>query len=104
MKAKNVKQVLEAARWILENVGWGTMYYGQTQMGMPLAMGQVHCDTKCACATGAIWMVEAKEELKNQAEDLLKEEVGTHVPFWNDARGRTKEEVIDVFTRVINKL
>lgn len=56
------------------------------------------------CALGAVWSVCGSlggfntEEL----ERAIKSEIDGSIPNWNDAKGRTKEEVIAVFERIAN--
>ena len=103
MEAKTVKETLIAARWILENVGWGTEYFAETESGEPLNLGEVKPKIVCACAIGAIYLVEADDIFKWEAETLLSKEVGEYIPTWNDAPGRTKKEVLTAFDKAIEK-
>lgn len=102
-KAKTVKEVLVAARWMLENVGWCQGEYQkdrEDKYGVPVAF----------CSTGAIYGVdkEGSPSQKDYIEDLaishLMDEIsGGSVITWNDKPERTKEEVLAAFDRAIKK-
>lgn len=46
-----------------------------------------------ACALYATWRVTRGTLMYDLAYDRLKTHIGAPVAYWNDARGRTKEEV-----------
>lgn len=110
-KAKSVKEVLIAARWIIDNVGWCQLSYFQTKNGDRLSWSVIrdlltNSDIRAVCAIGAIQLVDTDtdvELLQFDAENLLNEMVGCHVVFWNDDASRTKQEVLDLYDRAIER-
>jgi len=91
MKAKTVKQVLEAARWMLENVGWVKYQYVAKVNGKYVGL----------CAFGALEMVEAENNHLVQAQDRLREEMDGSIIRFNDRPDITKRMVINAFKRAI---
>jgi hypothetical protein len=86
-KAETVKEVLIAARWILENVGWrqlGRINYPRDYTGP-------------RCAVAAILSVETLDGLHDKARACLPGDIVSI----ND-RG-TKEQVFAVFDKAIAK-
>lgn len=84
-KAETVKEVLIAARWILENVGWRQL-------------GWINCPrdyTGPRCAIAAIRSVETLDGLHDKARDCLPGDI----VFINDYG--TKAEIIAIFDEVI---
>ena len=106
MKAKTVKEVLIAAKWILENVGWCQKAYVTTKddkLGFDPDGSAAIGDVKAACALGSIYMVQSdNHDLRPGAVDVLQNEV-INITNWNDDPARTKQEVLDMFTRAIEK-
>lgn len=108
MKATTVKEVLTAARWIIDNVGWCQKYYYKTKAGLGRFDVSSATDVDCACSIGAIYLTEASPVLQNQALDMFDSTLNdvSGVPFiatWNDKRDRTKEEVLAVFDKAIKR-
>lgn len=99
-QVKTVKEVLIAAKWILENVGWCKGAYAKDKFGDWLVPGEPH-EVTCACSSGAIYLVEAPRKLQESAIFLLGTIVNSHVPTWNDLFSRTKEEVLQAFNKAI---
>lgn len=94
MKAKNTKEILTAAKWILENVGWiqGNFYKmdptGNKYVGF--------------CAVGALQQVEHDIDYGcDKAMNCLVEVIGVSLVYFNDAQGRTKEQVLAAFDTAI---
>lgn len=60
------------------------------------------------CALGAIWAVRGTYETQDDAErELCKtidREYAYSIAEWNDKPGRTKEEVLDLYDRTINRV
>lgn len=109
MKAKTVKEVLVAGRWILENVGWCQLSFYQTkskEKRFDVQNASTHGDVGCACAVGSIYLVDVKDEsLHEQAVRVLQDLLGDNsVAAWNDNPYRTKKEVVDLFTKGIKKV
>lgn len=111
MKAKTVKEVLVAARWIIENVGWCQWHFAKSGdkevwMGRRTTIEKAAQEAgvskvDCFCALGAINAVEADYDLKRSAAVVIDNHTGGSVSTWNDTDGRTKEEVLDLFDRAI---
>lgn len=105
MEAKSVKEILIAAKWIIENVGWCQGSYALTKDNNRIfSVEEAYAagDICAACSTGSIMLTEASEQLKNDAERILRLQVPDHkIVDWNDAPGRTREEVLAVFDRAI---
>jgi hypothetical protein len=101
-QAKTVREVLIAARWIQERLGWcqksGYLFDGRYRADRAHSCSPpTHC-----CAWGAIELVQAKRLLLSAAADEMKEAVRSgDLPEWNDTPGRTKAEVLAAFDRAI---
>lgn len=96
-QATTVKEVLKAARWIIDNVGWCQGYYRKNAQGQ-----DVYDDSQaaCFCSVGALLAVEtSNQNLTTIAENLLNKDVVT----WNDTPGRTKEEILKGFDLAIQR-
>lgn len=96
-KAKNVREVLLAARWMLKHVGWqrGEFASFDPVSGRPVAF----------CAIGALMRVEKENpEDYSRALSELFLHIGCRIPTWNDTPGRTKEEVLAAFDQAIERI
>lgn len=106
MKATNVKQVLVAARWIINRFGWCQNSYHQTKNGHKF-FTPLKVDPKTlggSCLGGAIYLVEkSSDQLLYDAFDLIWEATGTDYASYNDAKGRTKKQVIALLDKLIKK-
>ncbi len=104
MKAKTVKETLIAGRWILENLGWCQGYYYKDKDGHDAS--SLHPEEiNCACALGALSMVEKEDQyLYTGAIKELEHLIGGTIANWNDHPGRTKEEVLNLFDRAIESV
>jgi hypothetical protein len=117
-KAKTVKEVLVAAKWILENIGWhqGSFYKDKKDNRMIYPIDITSPDVLSTlgsfCAVGAINVVEKADynpdtetsALQQKTFDTLVEFLPfsvRNIPYWNDAIGRTKQEVLAVFDKAI---
>jgi hypothetical protein len=104
MKAKTIKEALIATRWIIDNVGWcqGRLY--RTKPGKDLYAGGFNYEALDACCLeGALNCVET-EVPYNEAWNTINAAVSGGVVYWNDAPGRTKQEVLDMLDGIIAKL
>jgi hypothetical protein len=102
-----VKQVLIEARDLLINVGWTQGVMCRYKDGKP----------SCYCSVGAISQILMSHEIRKVSRNSMEEnsilllryairkqvEYNHSVMSFNDAPGRTKEEVIDVFTKAIER-
>lgn len=92
-KAKTVTEVLKAAKWILENVGWCQYRYSKANKNGKLT---------AFCVAGAIESVNADWDLIIKAETTLGKVVGEdYIPNWNDVKGRTLPQVLKAFDKAI---
>lgn len=98
---KPVSQVLEEAAEVLETSGWcqGIFQNIRGEHCMAGAIGKVVLeDDQISHATMLNWrFIPAVIALE-------KELPGIYIPNWNDATGRTKEEVVDKLMDVAKKL
>lgn len=92
-KAKNSTEVLKAAKWILENVGWCQGQYAKSDDdGKYLAF----------CASGAIDATVADWLIKSEAKDRLMVAISSvFIPEWNDGKRRTRAQVLKAFDKAI---
>jgi tetrahydrodipicolinate N-succinyltransferase len=100
-QAKTVVQVLKAARWMLENVGWNQHQNAVVQyVGDDEGCQEVY---KSFCAFGAISHVEKPgHRLTDAAIARLQSHIGGNsIVLWNDAKNRTKDQVLDLFDKAI---
>lgn len=94
MTQQTLKQVLEEARDILNGADW---YHGNNP------------SDGCKCAYTAIAQAEdnvCSASLRTarffaEANDIADDGYLNGVPNWNDAPGRTKEEVLEAFDKAI---
>jgi hypothetical protein len=102
--AKNSTEVLKAALWMLENIGWTKDKAAEVS----------HGKYKSFCAFGAINMVYVKNNkdvLRDEACKQLKEAMGAEdyadvmndIILFNDSPTTTKEMVISAFKRAIKR-
>jgi hypothetical protein len=98
-QARTIKQVLTAAKWMIENVGWIKGSYAEYDDGSKLPTG--------FCSLGALNAVEANNRVKEQAQihlyHTLHHALGVNdgVAYWQDNAVRTKEEVLAFFEKAI---
>lgn len=93
-------QILIESRRLLEQ-GWTTRASARTDKGIPCEWDEAKA---CQwCSTGAMLRVASMfVPAHARALALLKEVLGVHsVVAWNDAPGRTKEEVLAAFDAAI---
>src|SRR5215472_16812630 len=101
--AKSTKEVLVAAKWMLENVGWTQRKFARNKMGNSCALDDYE-QVACYCAAGAIFAVKSESEIFiNQARIALRGamDAGSLVT-WNDEPGRTREQVLEAFQKAID--
>lgn len=110
--ATSTKEVLVAARWILDNVGWCQGHSMVDAAGNPLDTYQ-GADMKKAvalCSAGAVNVVNVGVKWNLISDAIYALSVAgspqgqhTSIVQWNDAPGRTKKEVLDLFDSAIAK-
>lgn len=103
MKVHTVKEVLIAAKWILENIGWNQNDYYRSKSGKRFDNHIDMSDVASACSAGAIYLVEADVSLQEDTVDYLLQTIGGSVSRFNDAPSTTKEDVLAVFQKAIER-
>jgi hypothetical protein len=109
MKAKTVKEVLVAARWILSHYKWvqrlhtqyGYTDEGRLDINKPIGF----------CLIGAVDAVQILNEelslvepLRGEAFRLLRNVImDVHLASWNDQKGMTKKQVLEALDRAIER-
>src|ERR1700677_213193 len=103
-RSKTVKEVLVAARWMIENIGWCQGANLRNSQGKYIALDDAgeYKNVASLCTIGAIVMVEAPEQTKNTAYIRLSRIIDhTVISQWNDEPTRTKQEVLSAFDKAI---
>lgn len=106
MKAQSVKEVLIAARWIIENVGWCQGFFCCQKDGRQLDLSEAKKEPQRAdsfCLLGAINMVESKQYTHEAAIKIIEQVLGprTYPVAFNDGPYRTKDQVLKVLDKAI---
>ena len=97
--AKTVREVLVAAKWIVQHIGWTKNGYGKKD-GETLGWGDR--DGDCFCAVGACGVVEAAYELREDARLFLNRACGSRSMLgFNDSRSTTKVKILQKFDEAI---
>jgi hypothetical protein len=110
-KAKTVKEVLVATKWILEHFGWcqGDTYRDKSGVSCPPNRA------KSSCLEGALQLVEidysywrggfsAGYSVLVGAYDLLEKRIsGKRLTNWNDEPKRTKKQVLALLDKAIKQ-
>ena len=95
-KEQSLKDTLVEARSLIQRCGWAQGSYAAYGEGKQV-IGY--------CALGAICATHASPEIRHIAIMRLSEQTiqynGSDIVSYNDAEGRTKEEVLAVFDAVI---
>lgn len=98
MKAKTSTEVLQAAKWILENVGWSKRAFTKTN-----SQGKIIG----VCASQALYSVEVEgnspEYIRGEARRRLETAMGTDIIGFNDRRKTQKRDVVRAFKKAIEK-
>jgi hypothetical protein len=97
-RAKNSTEVLKAALWMLENVGWVKGHYEQYDPS--------RTKTIAFCAEGAVLAVEVGDKygIRHRALDRLQKVCKfNNVIVFNDDKNTTKKMIVNAFKRAIKK-
>lgn len=96
-KSKTVEEVLIAAKWLLQNVGW--------VQNLSIKFDHKSGKVIGVCAGEALFAVEAESEIiSNEAILRLGEAIGMRdIVAYNDDPSTTKEEVLAAFDRAIQE-
>jgi hypothetical protein len=88
------EQALSAAADLIESRGWTTRYYARNESGQSVCYRDDRA--ACYCAMGAIGAVANRDyDLDEAACNRLRRSLGIDsIAEWNDAPGRTAEEVV----------
>jgi hypothetical protein len=106
-KAKTVKEVLIATKYIIEHMDWHQGRKYRDNNGAPLLKSDPNFkkDLASVCLLGGLDLVEADSKLITRAEIILRDHCGGYpsggIVAFNDYSGRTKEEVIKMLDEVI---
>lgn len=110
MKAKTPKEVLIAAKWIINNVGWCQESLVRDKQGAwmdlipPTPSNPDVAKVGAVCLYGSLALVETDEPIRDQATDLVRETLDDYrLSVFNDASGRTKKQVIALINKAIRK-
>jgi hypothetical protein len=111
-KAATIKEVLIAARWILDNIGWCQGSYTKTKSGEYGVLPPIHSDNigdvSAACLEGAVWLVETKNHLlPGETFDFIQFKIenkySQSITSWNDEPKRTKKQVLSFLDKIIEE-
>lgn len=98
MKAKTSTEVLQAAKWILENVGWTRKQFTKTN-GKGKVVG--------VCASQALYSVEIDNDtygyIRGEARRRLEEVIGNDIVGFNDRPSTKKRDVVRAFKKAIER-
>jgi hypothetical protein len=111
MKATTPKEVLVATKWILTHYDWcqGSWYKAADDKSISSrAIIEGDVQLKSCCLDGALGLVDCDINAAYiKANDLLEQDEAVHgmdgLVHWNDTKGRTKNEVINLLNRAIKK-
>jgi hypothetical protein len=108
-QATTVKEVLIAARWIIDNIGWCQGRYAKTSDGKGVDDFRRN-KGDAYCSLGAIKVVEKSNSdmLEYQAscafQQVISRDLGSDVIVnWNDDLHMTKQRVLEVFDQAIER-
>lgn len=111
MKAKTVKEALIATRNIIDQLEWcqGKLYQAKAGKDPWNSLNLNAENLVGCCLEGAISALEIKSlseyQILREARALIRGAIGTsNISQWNDAPGRTKQQVLDMLDGVIAKL
>ena len=109
MKAKTVREALVATRWIIDQVGWcqGRLYQAKDGNVIWYKGGIIPGNLGACCLEGAMSLVEIDSEYVRFDAGKKIRAIGTDhtsIHIWNDALGRTKEQVLAMLDQVIVRL
>ena len=97
----NTVEILKGAKELLVTKGWTQRTFARNDKGIPVHIGMKHTAT-CFCGVGALLhTAEAVDTLYYPAWAALDRAAGEHFPNFNDAEGRTLDEVLAVFDKAI---
>lgn len=96
-QAKNVKQVLQAARWMIDNVGWCQYRFTAYDTQGKIAG---------FCLSGAFDRVQADSSTIELARRFVRKSLPKGfetLPGFNDNKKTTKKKVLNLLDRLIKK-
>lgn len=109
MKATTVKEVLVAAKWLLDHYGWTRLTMWRTPKGEEIGQAIFITDGTrklgSCCLLGALSLVECTLQAKAEAHLAIKNAIyAPYISTWNDSPGRTKQDVIALLDKLIEKV
>jgi hypothetical protein len=99
-------EIVTKARDILANKGWTQGNYARNQFGTPVYLGS--SEATCFCAVGALALAAEDNDLiildEHPLLDAFARRTQSNIADWNDQKGRTIEQVLDLFDKVAEDL
>jgi hypothetical protein len=101
---KTVLGLLKKAQRLLLEKGWTQRAFARTSTGEPIGRYNRESKPVSFCALGAVEHLSNNDYVRRDATYLLKDQIhyGSLIE-WNDKRGRTKQQVIKLFDKAIEK-
>lgn len=95
---------LLAARTLIDCEGWTQEDYARDSEGQ--CVDYTDPNAVCFCALGAVYVSNSNSDVRAWVNGHLQDVIppSRYVHEWNDAHGRTKEEVLAAFDRAIAKI
>jgi hypothetical protein len=108
MKVATAKEVLVAAKWLLDHYGWTRLTMWRTPKGEEIGQAIFITDGTrklgSCCLLGALSLVECTPQAKSEAHlAILNAIYAPYISFWNDDPDRTKQDVIVLLDKLINE-
>lgn len=113
MKAKTVKEVLIATKYILEKLEWHQGSFFKNSKGVVIARFEKRAEATSVCLLGALYLADEEHPnhawggpLHQMAENLItsEDDVWGGIAGFNDRKGQTKKKVIKLLSKVIAKI
>lgn len=108
-QATTVKDVLIATEWILNHLDWTQDAFfrdGEGRVSI-VSYKDMTMRVKSVCLSGAMRLVDTPEHIRYDAILYLRSTLPEHmssIVYFNDAEGRTKEEVLAAVRKAIEAL
>ena len=109
-QATTVKDVLIATEWILNHLDWTQDAFFRDGEGRNVSIvsgKDMTMRAKSVCLSGAMRLVDTPEHIRSDAMLYLRSTLPEHMSsiiHFNDAKGRTKEEVLAAVRKAIETL
>lgn len=100
LQTMEAKAALAAAADLIEETGWTQHTMARDSEGMSVMPFEP--TATCFCAVAAIWRstpmdgTSLREKgARKQARQILEKQIGGTIAQWNDAEGRTSQQIIE---------